>query len=109
MRRVPPYQRVYRADVLLLKRPAGPIVGLCEVVDTWFYSLTSDSLDTIRELFARSLCADEPDFWISRQQARFATLMRIARVQAVDPIVCHKKDRRGWVVIRTREPSLLPR
>lgn len=109
MRRVPPYQRVYPTDVLLLKRAAGPIVGLCQVTDTWFYSLTNDSWNTIRQVFAQSLCADWPDFWASRQKARFVTLMRIGQVRAVGPIACDKRDRRGWVVIRAGDPELLPR
>lgn len=106
IRRSAPYQRVYSGDILLLKRASGPILGLCEVAETWFYSLTPASWDAIRELFMQPLCMDQSDFWLSRRNARFATLMRIGQVRALEPLVCDKSDRRGWVIIRPAQSKL---
>src|SRR5688572_14494747 len=38
-RRFAPYHRAERGDVVLIKRSGGPIVGVCRVVDAWFYRL----------------------------------------------------------------------
>jgi len=103
VRRYPPYDRVEGGDVILLKRSSGPIVGICEVSSAWFYHLDPKSWSEIRTEFAQALCAQDPDFWRTREAASFATLMRIHRVLTITPTKCDKRDRRGWVVLRSRQ------
>ena len=103
VRRYPPYDRVEGGDVILLKRSSGPIVGICEVSNAWFYHLDPKSWSEIRTEFAQALCAQDPDFWREREAASFATLMRIHRVLTITPTKCDKRDRRGWVVLRSRQ------
>ena len=99
-----PHGRVSPNDLLLLKRASGPVIGVCQVAKTWFFDLRTTALDGIRERFARQLCAEDPAFWLAREHASYATLMKIDRVTAIEPIAVQKRDRRGWVVVR--EPSL---
>lgn len=106
MRRGAPYGRVYRGDVLLLKRSGGPIVGVCEVTDVWFYHLDLSSWGGIRETFSVALCAQDPTFWQDRAAASFATLMRITSVLSCQPTPYAKRDRRGWVVLKPALPLL---
>lgn len=94
-----PYGRVNRGDVLLLKKSGGPIVGLCQVSNVWTYQLDSESWKDIRNDYAESLCAQDPDFWTDRKHASFATLMRIKHAVSIEPIFIDKHDRRGWVVL----------
>ena len=96
-----PYKSISKGDVVLLKESGGPIVGICMVSNVWFYELDPDSWRTIRSDFAALLCATEASFWEAREHASFATLIRLKNVRSVSPIPCHKKDRRGWVVIQT--------
>ena len=104
-----PYRAISEKDVVLLKRSGGPIVGVCEVEKVWFYELDPRSWHLIREEFATAMCAQDPKFWNSRENAAYATLMRLGRVRAVPPIRCTKRDRRGWVVLRRRGgQQLLP-
>jgi dephospho-CoA kinase len=98
--RFPPYRRVSRGDLVLLKASGGPVVGVCEVGAAWFYRLEPDSWKTIRREFAAALCAENPEFWRMRAQAEFATLMYVARVKRLPPVPWPKRDRRGWVVVR---------
>jgi hypothetical protein len=98
-RRSPPYHKVKRGDVILLKRSSGPILGICEVSDVWFYRLDPASWGLIRSEFTKAMCAQDPDFWRNREGASFATLMRIQEVTRISPINCEKRDRRGWVVL----------
>lgn len=99
--RTAPYGNVSREDVLLLKASGGPIVGICQVADVWFYLLDPTSWQAIRADFAQALCAQDPEFWSKREDARFATLMRIHHVRAIAPIRYTKRDRRGWVVLNS--------
>ena len=107
VRRTPPYQTVRRWDVILLKRASGPIVGICEVANVWFYELDPVSWGMIRRDFAVAICPQD-GFWDARKHASFATLIRVANVTRLPPISCAKRDRRGWVILSSqREPSQL--
>jgi hypothetical protein len=102
-----PYRRVAEGDIILLKEVGGPIVGLCQVGSVWYYELAPDSLSELRAEFAAALCVQDPEFWHDRASASFATLMRLERVQPIEPFKIEKRDRRGWVVIRRRSQQLL--
>jgi len=100
MRPCPPCGEVRDGDFVLLKRSAGPIVGVCRVADVWFYRLDPESWSTIMEDFGEALCASDSQFWQERKSARFATLMRIEAVQVMPPAHLQKRDRRAWVILR---------
>ncbi|HKQ09498.1 MAG TPA: ASCH domain-containing protein [Blastocatellia bacterium] len=104
--RCAPYQSVRKDDVILLKRAGGPVVGICRVANAWFYELEPGSLDAIKQQYADALCAQDPSFWEDRKKALFATLMRIQNVQAIQPLVIEKRDRRGWVVLQSASEQL---
>lgn len=105
--RFPPYGRVSRGDFVLLKASGGPVVGIAEVGAAWFYRLNTESWRTIRQDFAAALCAEDPEFWKSREKAEFATLMYVTRARRLEPISWPKRDRRGWVVVRGKAEGLL--
>jgi len=105
--RAAPYNKIRKGDIILLKRSGGPIMGLCEVTDAWFYQLDPKSLGDIRREFTESLCAQDPAFWSSRKNASFATLMRIKNPLAIAPMAWTKRDRRGWVILKDRSEQLL--
>src|SRR5262245_46087509 len=64
--RCPPYRRVQPGDAVLLKASGGPVVGLCQIRQTWFYRLDPESWQLIRKEFTEALCAQDPHFWQSR-------------------------------------------
>jgi hypothetical protein len=99
-RRFAPYQQVSSGDVLLLKASGGPIMGICQVAQVWFYHLDPESWQFIQAHFTEALCAQDPAFWTTRQHATFATLMRVCHVYRLAPFPFAKRDRRGWVVLR---------
>lgn len=96
-----PYGQIAAGDIVFLKRSGGPVVGLCLVSNVWFYNLDAASWHSLRTDFAQALCAQDPEFWETRKNASFATLMRLSTVTPIDPILIPKRDRRGWVVLRT--------
>lgn len=102
-RACPPYRSVSDGDVVLLKRAAGEIVGVCTVEKVWYYRLSPDSLDSIRERFGTAICPADGTFWEERKQASVATLMLVGNVAEIDEVRVEKRDRRGWVVFK--EPA----
>ncbi len=109
--RIAPFKSVEQGDVILLKRSASSTIsGVCVVSRVWFYQLDASSWSTIQDRFTSALRAEDPSFWEDRKSAQFATLMRISEVRALPPIRVPKRDRRGWVVLRSRHhmtPKLL--
>ena len=106
VRRCAPYESVQRGDIVFLKRSSGPIVGLCQIADAWFYRLDPDSWSMIRKEFTQALCAQDPSFWQARRHATFATLMRLQHVRTLSPLPYAKRDRRGWVILQRRTAPL---
>jgi dephospho-CoA kinase len=101
--RVAPYGQVVENDVIFLKKAGGPIVGICEVTNTWFYKLRPDSFEEIASRFGRAICPADDDFWAERRHAEYATLIKLGRVHRTEPLAFPKKDRRGWVVLKASE------
>jgi hypothetical protein len=100
VQRCAPHGRVTRGDLLLLKASGGPVVGLCRIEETWFFDLRVTALSSLRDRFARPLCAENAAFWEARSHATLATLMRLDRIRPLSPIPVAKRDRRGWVTLR---------
>lgn len=94
-----PYARVDAGDVLLLKRAGGGIEGICRAADAWFYELHPGTWDEIRKRFG-GLLRVSADFLATRSRANYATLIRVDKVQRIEPVPVRKRDRRGWVVLR---------
>lgn len=103
--RCAPYGEIGDGDIILLKEVAGPIRGLVLARRTWFYDLGAEPLDRIRDRFGAGIGADET-FWAERADALYATLIELGVPAAVAPIQCDKRDRRGWVALRSRQLTL---
>jgi hypothetical protein len=95
--RVSPFGDVRVGDVLALKRQSGPVVGLAVVEHAAFYELDAPTWRLLRHQFARPLCAEDDEFWITRERARYATLMTVVHAHQIEPVRVQKRDRRGWV------------
>jgi hypothetical protein len=98
-----PYGCVQSGDLVLIKESGGPVVAVAEISEVWYYQLDKRTWEVIRSRFAKQLCVDDPEFWESKASSYFATLMQIGRVEKLDPLVCSKRDRRGWVVLDSLE------
>ena len=105
--RHPPYGAVFAGDVILLKRAAGPIVGVACATRAWYFYLNAATLAEIRRRFEGRMCASDDFFWEERCGANFATLIELGQVTEVaTPIFCDKRDRRGWVILSSRQLNL---
>jgi hypothetical protein len=96
---------VSEGDVILLKQVGGPICGLVLAKRAWFYELDKQVLAGIRKTYDSTICADD-EFWRSRRNASYATLIELAEPTAIPATPCDKRDRRGWVPLRLRQLPL---
>lgn len=103
--RVAPFRRISIGDLVLLKRSSGPVIGVARVGPVEFFELSAVTWPKVRALSA-SLCVDD-EFWRARQKKRYATLLTVDAVRAVDPLSVEKKDRRAWVILRDQAQRCL--
>jgi ASC-1-like (ASCH) protein len=97
--RCAPYDKVRAGDVILLKKAGGPVTGVCRANSAWFYEVDRSNLKEIRREFAEQICPAESDFWATREDTSFATLISLADAKRLPEFVVGKRDRRGWVTI----------
>ncbi|WP_092025543.1 ASCH domain-containing protein [Bradyrhizobium sp. OK095] len=100
--RCAPYGEIGDGDIILIKQVAGPICGIALARRTWFYDLVSEPIDRIRGRFGWGIGGDDA-FWAARTDALYATLIELDLAAFVAPVSCEKRDRRGWVSLRSRQ------
>jgi hypothetical protein len=96
--RCAPFDLVSEGDIILLKKVAGP-------KRAWFYELDKQVFARIRKTYGSTICADD-EFWRHRRNASYATLIELAEPTAIPATPCDKRDRRGWVSLRSRQLPL---
>ena len=84
------------------KAVAGPICGLVLARRTWCYDLACEPIARIRSRFGSGIGADDA-FWDSRNDALYATLIELDTPTSIAAVNCDKRDRRGWVSLRSRQ------
>jgi hypothetical protein len=97
--RQPPFGQVHVGDILVIKKAAGPVCGLCRVTNVWFYRLDPSTWSEITK-HAEALCMDSSPFWEKKAAASFATLMEVQDVQRIQAFEIDKTDPRSWVIVR---------
>jgi hypothetical protein len=100
--RCAPFGEVADGDIIMIKEVAGPICGLSLARRIWFFDLAHDSFDEIKARYENAICADEA-FWQDRRDTSYATLIQLDQTTAIGPVQCNKRDRRGWVSLRSRQ------
>lgn len=95
---IAPYERASPGDLVFLK--AGPVVGVFTISSVSFIPLAGDALRSIRDQYARAICAEDEEFWVARADRRFASLLEVADVRKLPPVSISKRDKRGWITLR---------
>jgi hypothetical protein len=103
--KIAPYEKIYKGDIILLKRSGGPIIGICKVTNSQFYRVDSKSLSEIKHNFSNALCVHNTSFWKEKESSLYATIICIDKVIAIDPISFVKRDRRGWIVLHKKNEN----
>lgn len=97
--RVPPFYKVQKGDILLLKEAAGPIAAIASVSNVRFYGpLKPHDVELVMAENSDGLALEE-SFTKAKQDSKYATLINIGEVLPVKPLTITKSDRRAWVVL----------
>ncbi len=98
--RRPPFGAVARGDLLWLKPPSRPVLGVASAGDCCFQRLAHrGELAGVVQEHGDSICAVAGFFDDAARWARFCSLIWIDTVVAIRPMSVHKSDQRAWVVL----------
>ena len=100
MRRQPPFGLVHRGDEIYLKQVGGHILGRAMADNVlYFEDLNPEVIGKLRHEYYHEIAMGS-EFWRSKAQARYATLIFLTDVQRfVAPFAYRKRDRRSWLVL----------
>ncbi|MDD5363536.1 MAG: hypothetical protein PHN88_15545 [Ignavibacteria bacterium] len=99
--KISPFNKVLENDLIILKKSGGPITGVFIAgMVHYFDFITKEKLIDINLQFGSKICPKyDPEFWVTREKANYATLIEIKRVKKLKPYLIEKKDRISWVVL----------
>ena len=98
-RAMAPFGRIKENDKILLKVSAGAVVAKARAgAVKEFRDLKPEGIAKIRREYNRFICG-EADFWESMADKRYAVLVELCDVKAIEPVRIKKKDWRAWVVL----------
>ena len=89
----------------MFKKTCEPITALSKVESVWYFDLRETPLESIVESYADQIAADD-EFWDQKSHCAYASLMLLTDTIEISPIKCHKRDRRGWISMSTRQGGL---
>lgn len=96
----PPFGAIESGDRIWLKQSAGPIVARAGAGHVTFLDrLTPDRIRQLRESCQGHVLATD-EFWRSRADCRYATLIRLCEVTAVEPFKPKLLVRTPWLVLK---------
>jgi hypothetical protein len=97
--RRPAFGRVWAGDKLFLKISSGPVcaTAIAEAVKN-FENLTPKRILELKRLYNHDIGGGD-EHWRSKMDCKFAFLVWLKDVRAIEPVRIHKKDWRAWVIL----------
>lgn len=91
-----PYNQISSDDIVLLKKSGSDVVAYFTIKKVMFFDLNYISINEIKDRYNEKLCVEE-DFWISKSNSNYATLIIINKVVKLKPFHIDKKGMQTWI------------
>ena len=99
-----PFGRIAPGERVLLKQSSGPVRGQAVVEKILFFDdLTPRAVQKIRRGY-NNLIQALPEYWESRQDCQYCTLVWLSEVRRVEPYRFPKKGMQAWVILEDQDP-----
>lgn len=94
-----PYNQISKDDIVIVKKSSGNVVAYFTIKEILFFDLNETSVNKIKNKYNKQLCVDE-NFWISKSNSNYATLIMIDKIVKLTPFHIDKKGMQTWVKFR---------
>jgi ASC-1-like (ASCH) protein len=89
--KIAPFNNIKKGEIVFLKKSGGDVLAYFEVDNVVFFEdLDKEKVKNIKEKYSE--CINAPlDFWISKMDSKYATLIFIKNPQKIEQFVLLKK------------------
>jgi len=110
-KRAAPFGKIAVGDLVLLKEPGKPVTNYFFAAAVILIDLAEEPLALVRQQYGAGICAqNEQDFWQSKADSRYCTLVEVGEKGQITPALdITKKDQRGWVTFTRANDDILNR
>jgi hypothetical protein len=100
--KVTPFEKVSEGDLILVKESGGYVKGFFIAGEVKFFThLSADRLKEIQIKYGQRIGSEhDSNFWSSRANANFATLIEVTHFRQLNPFKIDKNDQLGWVTLK---------
>ena len=98
-KKILPYNNITKDDIVIVKKSGGDIVAYFTIKDIMFFDLDKTNIDMIKDNYGVSLCVGA-DFFESKKDSKYATLIFIDKIIKVKPFHVNKKGMNTWLIIK---------
>ncbi len=97
------FGKVSAGDKLFLKESSGFVCAKASVEKVKnFENLTPEKILELKQKYNHLIGGDN-EHWLSKMDSKFAFLVWLKDVKAINPVKIDKKDWRAWVILSERE------
>ena len=96
-RKIPPYNRVQKGDMILLKETGKDVTAQATAREVMYYDLTPEIADEIRLKYGKEIGIDFFSDWQEKRQKRYCTLIWLENIKKINPIKVRRGNRSGWI------------
>ena len=101
--RRPAFGRVFPGDKLFLKESGGPVCAMATAAAVKnFENLTPRRISEIKQQYNHLIIAAN-EYWQSKKNCAFGTLIWLKDVHPIQPVRINKKDWRAWVILTEKQ------
>ena len=95
--KIMPYNQISKDDIVIVKKSGGNVVAYFTIKEILFFDLNETSINEIKNKYNKQLCVDE-NFWISKSNSNYATLIIIDKIVKLTPFHIDKKGMQTWII-----------
>lgn len=97
--KIQPYDQISKNDIVIVKKSSGNVMAYFTIKEVLFFNLNETPIGRIKLKYSKELCVDE-DFWISKSNSNYATLLIIDEIVKLNPFHIDKKGMQTWIKLK---------
>lgn len=91
-----PYKQISKDDIVIVKKSSGNVLAYFTIKKVLFFDLNETSITEIKAKYNNELCVND-EFWISKKDCNYATLIVIDKLVKLKAFHINKKGMQTWI------------
>ena len=96
--KIAPYKQITKDDIVIVKKSGGNVIAYFTMKEVLCFDLSITPINEIKSKYGSALCVDQ-QFWESKKDSCYATLLTIDKIRELKPFSIKKKGMQTWIVL----------